>query len=592
MSAGGVTRFGTVVRRTDRSADAQRERDLAFVFLAFVSAIVLLYAARHTYFFNDEYDVFALRSNALHSYGLTAQNGDHLELVTFLVYDLFFRLFGLGHYFPYVAMNIAMYITACSLLYLYVRRHADGVLALAAAGAMLFLGSGWESLVWAFGLTWTIPMAAGLGALLLLDRRGLRADAGACGLLTLGIAAGSFGVPAALAAGASTLYDRDARRRAWVWLIPLALYAIWRLAYAHSAAKLENVVTLPVYFARATGLGVAALTGFNRQLLAPYSRDLSTDYAAPLGLVVLALVAWRICVAPPPRLLTVGLVMGGSFFAFADLVLIPGRIPEASRYALATSLAILLVLVAIVHDIGLLAPADQAARRRRLAVLGTVLVLGALANLGALRGGVRLLDTETQRDRGMLTAVELARDHIAPTAAIADPPELGGTTSYMGGIFAGDYLKAKDDLGSLAYTERELTRRPDSARQAADRVLFSALGMNARRAPLLDPSGPAGPPGVSSFPPGIGVTPKGRCLDVTGGTNGAIQLEFAPGTLTVQRAINVTSLQMGRFGTPSIPLPLPERGTAQQVSIVPDRSPHKWLMVVTLPAGGSVQACA
>ena len=96
-----------------------------------------------------------------------------------------------------------------ALLYVYAARRAGVGVALLAGGAILFLGPGWQNIIWRLQIGWLVSIAGGLGALLMLDRRDRAGDVAACGLILVCVAASGPGI--AIAVGLIVEVDPRAR---------------------------------------------------------------------------------------------------------------------------------------------------------------------------------------------------------------------------------------------------------------------------------------------------------------------------------------------------------------------------------------------
>ena len=77
-----------------------------------------------------------------------------------------------------------------------------------------------------------LSLAAGIGALLALERGDLRGDIGVAVLTGVSLASSGIGVPIALGLAAELLWARRRLTRLWVVAVPLAGYAAWWLAYS------------------------------------------------------------------------------------------------------------------------------------------------------------------------------------------------------------------------------------------------------------------------------------------------------------------------------------------------------------------------
>ena len=93
-----------------------------------------------------------------------------------LVYKLLFSTVGIDSYLPYRVLGLAMHCGVVVLLFSYARRRVGDVLALAAAAAILLLGTAWQDVLWPFQIGFLGSLAAGIGALLALDREDRRGD--------------------------------------------------------------------------------------------------------------------------------------------------------------------------------------------------------------------------------------------------------------------------------------------------------------------------------------------------------------------------------------------------------------------------------
>ena len=116
-----------------------------------------------------------------------------------------------------------------ALVFELVRRRVGAIAALAAAVLLLFLGAAWEVMIWPFDLHTAYACAAGLAALLVLERGGRGADPIVCALLVVSVATIEVGLAFVAAVAVLILWDATRLRRAWVFLVPAALYLAWSL---------------------------------------------------------------------------------------------------------------------------------------------------------------------------------------------------------------------------------------------------------------------------------------------------------------------------------------------------------------------------
>src|SRR4029077_12978819 len=97
-------------------------------------------------------------------------HGEHIVALPGLIYKALQATVGMGSARPYRAASTALFLSSAALLFVFLRRRVGDWPALAATAIVLFLGAAWEDLLWSFQMTYFGSMAAGLGALLALER--------------------------------------------------------------------------------------------------------------------------------------------------------------------------------------------------------------------------------------------------------------------------------------------------------------------------------------------------------------------------------------------------------------------------------------
>ena len=141
-----------------------------------------------------------------------------------------------------------------------------------------------------------------------------------------------------------------------------------------------------------------------------------------------------------------------------------GRPPTVSRYQYVGAVFVLLIA-------GELAAGWRPGWR---AILATFAVAGAaaLSNLAILHDGYRSSDGRLDDLRGGLGGLEVAADRVNPKLVLTPA---NSDFNYFNQVTAGPYLSASRKFGSPAYSQSELASAPESAREAADKVLAAAL---------------------------------------------------------------------------------------------------------------------
>ena len=359
-----------------------------------------------------------------------------------------------------------------ALLFVYVRRRTDPWLALAVILPILVLGTSPEDLLWPFQMGFTIGMCFGLGALLALERRDRRGDVLACILLVLALTPSSLGIAFLPAALVHVAWDRDRWRRAWIVLIPVALYGLWYLGWGQYASQsfisVHNVLSAPGYVLDGFASSLSSLTGLGA---AAGGQAANLDWGRPLLVVAVVAGAWRVCrMGGLTRSLAVALAIGVAFWAFGASNASLFREATSGRYQYMGVFFVVLIGAELLRGVRL----DPKVAAAVLAVS----ITAAVSNVALLHDNWNGLRPFGQLQPADLAALEIARDRIDPEFELTQ--ENSGV-DYLGELDAGSYLSAADEFGSPAFTEPELAGAPEYARVAADQVF--AAGLDLRLAP-------------------------------------------------------------------------------------------------------------
>ncbi len=327
------------------------------------SGLLLFHLTRGTSFWADEWTWIATRrANKIDAF-LAPYNG-HLSLVPVAIYRLMFAVFGIGSYAPYRRTRDLAEPRRCGAP-VRVRAGADGrVVALLLALSMLFLGPGWQDTMWAFQIPWLIVCAAGIVALMLLERRTGPADAAACALLVLAVCSTSLGLAFAIGVGVDLALARRRWREAWIVVVPLALYGVWALHYHPSQLDASAIPTIPIKLASAAAAALSSLAGQSGIL--PFDQTgTSLTYGWPLLVLAIGLVLWRVR-ADRPSARAISLM--ATLATFGALVSIAhGELasPLSSRYVYVYCLLAVLLIAEFPAGSG-----RPRSSKRRLCVVG------------------------------------------------------------------------------------------------------------------------------------------------------------------------------------------------------------------------------
>jgi hypothetical protein len=526
--------------------------------MAAAAAVLLSYGSGLT-FFQDSWE-FLLHRRDPSVATLLEPHNEHIVLIPVLIEQASLRLFGMESMTPELVALVALLLGTAALLFVYARRRLGDWPALFAAALLLFLGPAWQDLLWPFQVGFAGSALFGLATLLALENGEERWDRAACAFLAISIAFSSLGIAFAVAAAIDVLQRRRERglRRAYVFVLPLLLYAGWYLGWGHAAENnlsSHNVLVSPRYVWEglvASLDSVLALGTISGEVVG------RSQWGAPLAIALLALAAYG---AFRRRGFFAGLwpVLGAAatFWFLAAFNFGPGREPYSSRYLYVGGLFVLLLAVNLLHGV----------RFNRWALLGgaaaTAVVVGF--NLVPLREGRDFFEKQAVLTRSDLAAIEIAQRTVEPTFRLA--PEVAGTV-FLSEIEAGEYLRAVGEYGSPAYSPAALATAPEEGRRFADLVLANAL-----------------PLGIE---PGAAPKPGGDCIRVVAGAG---PLALRPGVTTIELGPGGEgAVRLRRFASGEYPLETGglAPGSTTRLYIPRDRIQRPWQLLVEADRGATV----
>jgi hypothetical protein len=408
----------------------------------------LMYITRGGTFHYDEWNfVVNRRGHSLDTF--LRPHNDHLVAVPVLVFKTLFATVGLAHYWPYQLMPITLHLACALLVYVLARRRLGEWWALVPSGLVVFFGAAWEDILWPFQIGFLLPVAAFLGAILLLERRDLWGDVAAAILVAIGLASSNVGL--SMAVGVATFLafgPRPLVRLAGIVGIPVALYLAWNSHYGVARFSWHEVPEVPRQVGDDLAATLAAVFGLTDQ----FGPVLAVLFAVALALHFLK----RSRITP-----TLAAACTGALAYLAGLAIFrPGLFGGRYLYA-----AGVLLIVALVE----LAPASLPRRTtgRGIAVVAVASVIVVVGQIGSFLDGGRFFRDWARFVSTSLGALEIARDHVDPGFR-PDPVRAPD-------IDASKYFDTTKDYGSPADSPAEIRRRPEDARENADSVLAAAL---------------------------------------------------------------------------------------------------------------------
>jgi hypothetical protein len=473
--------------------------------MALSAALIYAWSAQET-LLGDEWG-YALRSatEPAGQYLLQPPPGKHLIAIPLLLYRLAFDSFGIGSYAPYRIGHIVLLLICAGLFFLLARRRVGDTLALLPTAILLFLGSAWEVLAESSRSPSLIAIAAGLAMLLALERRDLRGDVGACLALTLSFASHSTSFAFAAAAAVLVL-SRPAPerwRRCWVFVLPIAAYALWWILEFDSPASpslLSRIVDLPVFLGKSLGATLLATTGLITH--SPYGgidipRPVEVVLAVGLIALLVVLVAARLRMRKPISPFAFAMVAALLvFWISTGLAPGPERIANSSRYIYPDALLFLLLLCELGRDFELPRRLDT-----KLAI--PILALFAISiagNVYDLRFQERVLNDASDQFRGGLAPLAVDSRQVSPAFNIFQA--LSGrfpASDQVAQLNAAALATVFAHYGSPAYNLTELASRPDAVKATADLVALKASGERLQPAARLPVAPEPAPNGTSAL---------------------------------------------------------------------------------------------
>jgi hypothetical protein len=482
------------------------------------AAVLVLYLSRDLIFKWDEWD-FVLGRLDQGVESLLRPHNEHLVALPLVVFKILLGIFGLDSYVPFMTALVVCHGLVGWLIFEVVRRSAGDWAGLAAAVAILFLGSAWEDLLWAFQLGWIASSAFGLAALLLAGGRALspaRALGSGCAI-ALSLASSGIGLFFTLAVAVEAALTRGRRARVLIPVISALPYGLWLLLNRSALAThrdpltLVGLISLPAYVSTGVASALSGLVGLD----ATYGPALLVAAAAGLAVVWLT----RGEVAPRAVAALTALL---SQFAIIGMVRsqFGAEQATASRYIYPAGVFIVIVIASLVGPAFL--------GRRALAVIALALAFAIPANTVQLGRHARELRAAAEVHRAELGAVELLRGSPAVDARVVADPTIFPYSVER-------YLAAVDRYGSIApgLTLATLRGAPDPAREAVDRAVFRVVSPGLRiDSTAVDPRRSAATPicmaaGPTDVDPVSVAARSGSTIHFSSAANGPMRLGFA-----------------------------------------------------------------
>ena len=242
MRTGANTGQGAVRRAIHWSAGDDGAR-WAFRVALFVFVVLVYVVGRRQWFTQDDWAMLIGRTVQHANEGtaawlFTAQDG-HWLTVPVLLFRTLQLTFGLGSYWPFLLPTLAAHLGCVLLVRCLCRRLGVSAWTTTLICALLLLfGSGWQNIMFAIQISYTISLLAFLGQLVLVDHDGPveRRDLAGSALAVVGLISSGFG-PVYVFGVALLLVLRRRWRALLVAAVPSGLlYSWWFLAWETDSA--------------------------------------------------------------------------------------------------------------------------------------------------------------------------------------------------------------------------------------------------------------------------------------------------------------------------------------------------------------------
>jgi len=534
-----------------------------------ISASWLIFAGYGLSFANDDlfyYAHFVTRDGAnVPTHGLEwffAPANGHLTVFGKLVYEALFEVAGGGSYWAFQAFNVVGVMACVVLFFAFAKRRVGPLPALVPCLSLLFLGYGWEALIWAFDMHTIYALAFGLGALLLLERNDRRGDAGACVLLVLSVGMIELGLAFVFGAAVTILLAPRRWSRVWVLLVPLVLYAIWWLwarQFDQSSIAFSNIRLFPKTVTDALAAIAGSVFGLNPTGAGvPQPITEITGWGAAIAAIAVVALVYRVSRGKvPPELWAFAAVALG----YWGLIALGARAADSSRYIFAGTTLVFFVMAAALRG--------SSISWKVVAAAACLVVVAIPANVQKLYDGRLPQLGDGKNGRVEYAMLDLARRHVRPGYAPGRNHlvgEAGGATFTA--LEAGDYLRAAAEYGPIGFSPQEVTEQSPTLRRIADLSLIGALEVKAV---------PTSPPADLSRCRSLGSPGREASLPLRGALVGVPGEGFA-------------TIYLRRFADPGEGYELVRVGKGGWVSlrIPPDASSVPWRLI----ADGAAEVCA
>jgi hypothetical protein len=465
-----TTSPGAATSHDDGSPGSALRRHAVFLALAVLAGGILVYLARRTTFWQDEWGVIDYQRPLA---DILQPLNEHWSTIPILLYRTTFSIVGLHSYLPYIAQVILLHLVAVGAAYALMVPRIGRLPAAVASIPLLLLGAGAENLFWAFQTGFVGSVAFGLWALVLLERSGRWSLVGASVLLILSLMCSGIGLVMVAAAVARTILDPVDRRRFVATIPPIVVYVLWFFTFGREGVRsgeLAGPVQLAAFLRRGIEFAVGGTSGL---AFVPFGAFL----AVAVFIAACAITAWGLVratwkpVLAAASLFAILVEYGVIGLTRANL---PGDFANRSRYVYIAAFFIVLAVVDWIPNLRAWAGEDRSRRALVGGGLAAVLIASLAANAIDMRHNQRLANDHADRTRAAIKfdlSPEASAPWVDPAARLPGMPNIARTRA----IVAASGSPLTDAFFPMV--------APDPSAQARENTLLMMLGSHFRVEP-------------------------------------------------------------------------------------------------------------
>jgi hypothetical protein len=347
---------------------------------------------------------------------------------------------------------------------------------------------------------------------------------------------------------------RDDRwRRAWVFLVPVALYGAWWLwslgldSSSESQIALGDALLFPSWVFQSMSGILGALAGLD------YSFNGENQAGPTLAVLALVGVGWRFSRGRVPKMVWASLAIALALWFMETISTGEIRTPDTPRYLYSGALVVLIAGSWVAAGVGW--------RRPALVALFLLAASGVATNVAELRGTGGFNRAEALQQQAVLGGFEVAGANADPSYV----PELGpGPIRYWAGHDVGDYLEAAARYESIGYSPAQLRGLAEPLRELADQGLVGALGLK--------------------LTPAAEKASGRRCVDLGTDPGGTSSFELASGQALDLESDQQATVAVGRFAdSPNVSVGILQPGQAMTLAVPADTTPDPWVVSSSAP---------